>query len=229
VSYLCGCPTCVPSSATALCGHSRRVLASTYPMSCERCLARGAIIVLFLCRCVVCAAPCGSYKDVDTENPVLLAGQLYSTREEQRERGGARARSPIGKLRAPRRGRLPSSLWRRGAAGAGGLHLVWIILDPVTSSSDVTLARPKGPCRHAHRSRSCAVRISGVKTLGNARACGRPPHQLLFSVRSTVPAPAGSVQHVRGERLRYVHAKCCSGGRWTGKGRSRAYPKTDAS
>ena len=194
---------------------------------------RGAFIVLFLCRCVVCAAPCGSYKDVDTENPVLLAGQLFSTREEQREAGARpRAAARARRARAPRAPRAPAgapALWWRGAAGAGGLHLVWIILDPVTSSSDVTLARPKGPCRHAHRSRSCAVRISGVKTLGNARACGRPPHQLLFSVRSTVPAPAGSVQHVRGERLRYVHAKCCSGGRWTGKGRSRAYPKTDAS
>jgi hypothetical protein len=178
-----------------------------------------------LCRCVVCAAPCGSYKDVDTENPVLLAGQLHLR---ERSSGGARARSPIGKLRAPRRGRLPSSLWRRGAAGAGGLHLVWIILDPVTSSSDVTLARPKGPCRHAHRSRSCAVRISGVKTLGNARACGRPPHQLLFSVRSTVPAPAGSVQHVRGA-LALSACKVLLGRPLDRKGRSRAYPKTDAS
>ena len=85
-----------------------RRAASTYPMSCERCLARGAIIVLFLCRCVVCATPCGSYKDVGTENPVLLAGQLFSTREEQREEGRARG---AGRLR------LPSAAPPPGGAG----------------------------------------------------------------------------------------------------------------
>ena len=86
-------------------------------MSCERCLARGAIIVLFLCRCVVCAAPCGSYKDVDTENPVLLAGQLFSTREEQREEGrGPRGACPLA-VSAPLWGVAVRGEARRARAG----------------------------------------------------------------------------------------------------------------
>jgi len=112
-------------------------------MSCERCLARGAIIVLFLCRCVVCAAPCGSYKDVDTENPVLLAGQLYSTREEQRERGGARARSPIGKLRAPRPPAGAPAL-ESLAAGRGGRGRVTFSMDH-PGSCDIFVRRHSGP------------------------------------------------------------------------------------